>query len=120
MAIASEVLCRPHHFSKSPLVLKCYGHLKSPLNLKCHGHFEFTVDSEVLRRRGGQDEPEISIKGQDTYALVMLDPDAPSPTSPKFRHYLHWLVRPQLPPREGLVIYVAEFFFTAGVAPCSR
>ncbi|GAB4816104.1 hypothetical protein N2152v2_003150 [Parachlorella kessleri] len=41
------------------------------------------------------DEPEIDIKGGrdlDTYTLMLVDADAPSPSSPKYRCWLHWLV----------------------------
>jgi hypothetical protein len=40
-----------------------------------------------------QDEPEIAIGGKDTYALLMVDPDAPSPSNPKYSPFLHWAVR---------------------------
>jgi phosphatidylethanolamine-binding protein (PEBP) family uncharacterized protein len=39
-----------------------------------------------------QDEPEVEIKGDGTYTLLMVDPDAPSPGDPKFRNFLHWMV----------------------------
>ncbi|KAG0486775.1 hypothetical protein HPP92_008870 [Vanilla planifolia] len=36
---------------------------------------------------------EIESHNQETlYTLVMVDPDAPSPTNPTNREYLHWLV----------------------------
>ncbi|PSC69363.1 FLOWERING LOCUS T-like isoform X2 [Micractinium conductrix] len=37
-------------------------------------------------------EPEVSIQTPGTYTLMLVDPDAPSPTSPKYRSWLHWLV----------------------------
>nr|AKJ54481.1 flowering locus T [Allium sativum]BDG58482.1 flowering locus T-like protein 2 [Allium sativum] len=40
-------------------------------------------------------QPRIEIGGGDlrnSYALVMVDPDAPSPSNPHLREYLHWLV----------------------------
>ncbi|XP_072950337.1 protein FLOWERINGUS T-like [Typha angustifolia] len=40
-------------------------------------------------------EPRIEIGGRDMrtlYTLVMVDPDAPSPSNPTKREYLHWLV----------------------------
>ncbi|XAR65847.1 hypothetical protein NMG60_11011819 [Bertholletia excelsa] len=39
--------------------------------------------------------PRIDIGGDDLrtfYTLVMVDPDAPSPSDPNLREYLHWLV----------------------------
>ncbi|XP_016507342.1 protein VERNALIZATION 3-like [Nicotiana tabacum] len=40
-------------------------------------------------------QPRIEIGGADAcnfYTLVMVDPDAPTPTNPNMREYLHWLV----------------------------
>ncbi|XP_038975238.1 protein HEADING DATE 3A-like [Phoenix dactylifera] len=39
--------------------------------------------------------PQVEIGGHDQrrlYTLVMVDPDAPSPSNPTHREYLHWLV----------------------------
>ncbi|KAI3867859.1 hypothetical protein MKX03_031318 [Papaver bracteatum] len=41
------------------------------------------------------DHPRVEIGGDDMrtfYTLVMVDPDAPSPSDPSSREYLHWLV----------------------------
>nr|QBA55223.1 flowering locus T [Angelica sinensis] len=40
-------------------------------------------------------QPRVDIGGDDLrtfYTLVMVDPDAPSPSDPSLREYLHWLV----------------------------
>ncbi|KAB1203184.1 Protein HEADING DATE 3A [Morella rubra] len=40
-------------------------------------------------------QPRVDIGGGDLrtfYSLVMVDPDAPSPSDPNLREYLHWLV----------------------------
>nr|AZL87174.1 flowering locus T-like 3 [Petunia x hybrida] len=40
-------------------------------------------------------QPRVEIGGNDLrnfYTLVMVDPDAPSPSNPNLREYLHWLV----------------------------
>ncbi|XP_028550799.1 protein FLOWERING LOCUS T-like [Dendrobium catenatum] len=40
-------------------------------------------------------EPRVEISGRDIrtfYTLVMIDPDAPSPSNPTKREHLHWLV----------------------------
>ncbi|PKA58954.1 Protein heading date 3A [Apostasia shenzhenica] len=40
-------------------------------------------------------QPRADIGGNDLrnfYTLVMTDPDAPSPSDPNLREYLHWLV----------------------------
>lgn len=39
--------------------------------------------------------PRVAVGGQDLrtfYTLVMTDPDAPSPSDPTLREYLHWIV----------------------------
>ncbi|KAF9674526.1 hypothetical protein SADUNF_Sadunf10G0136300 [Salix dunnii] len=39
-------------------------------------------------------QPRVDIGGEDLrtfYTLVMVDPDAPSPSNPNLREYLHWL-----------------------------
>ncbi|XP_078153470.1 protein VERNALIZATION 3-like [Carex rostrata] len=40
-------------------------------------------------------QPRVEIGGNDLrtfYTLVLVDPDAPSPSNPNLREYLHWLV----------------------------
>ncbi|KAL9234853.1 hypothetical protein vseg_009674 [Gypsophila vaccaria] len=40
-------------------------------------------------------QPRVQIGGEDLrsfYTLVMIDPDAPSPSNPTIKEYLHWLV----------------------------
>ncbi|KAL1309474.1 hypothetical protein HN51_052158 [Arachis hypogaea] len=40
-------------------------------------------------------QPRVDVGGDDFrtfYTLIMVDPDAPSPTNPNMREYLHWLV----------------------------
>ncbi|CAL9085621.1 unnamed protein product [Musa textilis] len=40
-------------------------------------------------------QPKVEVGGHDLrtfYTLVMVDPDAPSPSNPTLREYLHWLV----------------------------
>nr|QLM02196.1 flowering locus T 2A_2 [Stelis pusilla] len=41
------------------------------------------------------EQPRVEVGGDDMrtfYTLVMVDPDAPSPSDPQLREYLHWLV----------------------------
>ncbi|KAI3456353.1 hypothetical protein Pfo_013016 [Paulownia fortunei] len=39
------------------------------------------------------DRPRVHIRGSPNYyTLVMVDPDAPSPSEPTLREWLHWLV----------------------------
>ncbi|KAB1204172.1 hypothetical protein CJ030_MR8G025880 [Morella rubra] len=40
-------------------------------------------------------QPRVDVGGEDLrtfYTLLMVDPDAPSPSDPNLREYLHWLV----------------------------
>ncbi|XP_010911427.1 protein VERNALIZATION 3-like [Elaeis guineensis] len=40
-------------------------------------------------------QPRVEVGGNDLrtfYTLVMVDPDAPTPSDPRLREYLHWLV----------------------------
>lgn len=45
-----------------------------------------------------QGKPRVEMRGRpfessgDLYTLMMVDPDAPPPTHPTFRNFLHWLV----------------------------
>nr|ALB24942.1 flowering locus T-like 3 protein [Narcissus tazetta subsp. chinensis] len=48
-----------------------------------------------LRQSVVANQPRVSMEGRDAskcYTLVMVNPDAPSPTNPSHREYLHWLV----------------------------
>ncbi|KAH7658143.1 Phosphatidylethanolamine-binding protein [Dioscorea alata] len=48
-----------------------------------------------LRPSAVFDQPRVEVGGtelRDFYTLVMVDPDAPSPSDPSIREYLHWLV----------------------------
>ncbi|RRT59939.1 hypothetical protein B296_00020037 [Ensete ventricosum] len=41
------------------------------------------------------DKPKVEVGGDDLrtfYTLVMVDPDAPNPSNPTLKEYLHWLV----------------------------
>ncbi|XP_073126943.1 protein MOTHER of FT and TFL1-like [Henckelia pumila] len=42
----------------------------------------------------GAERPTVHINGSSDnyYSLVMVDPDAPNPSEPTFREWLHWLV----------------------------
>ncbi|CAL5220222.1 g2198 [Coccomyxa viridis] len=63
-------------------------------------------NGEELTPSETQEELEIDIKGSETYTLVMVDPDAPSPDAPKYRFFLHWLVTniPSVDVKRGNVI----------------
>lgn len=47
-----------------------------------------------LRASAVLNAPHVEIEGHDQtklYTLVMVDPDAPSPSKPEYREYLHWI-----------------------------
>ncbi|KAJ4721672.1 Flowering locus T-like protein [Melia azedarach] len=49
----------------------------------------------VLKPSQVINQPRVEIGGEDLrtfYTLVMVDPDAPSPSEPNLKEYLHWLV----------------------------
>ncbi|KAA8515386.1 hypothetical protein F0562_019003 [Nyssa sinensis] len=50
----------------------------------------------TIKPSDASDKPRIQISGSHTssnlYTLVMADPDAPSPSEPTFREWLHWIV----------------------------
>ncbi|XP_031281284.1 protein HEADING DATE 3A-like [Pistacia vera] len=71
------------NFTKSIALTVSYGH-----KLRVHNGVEYKP-SQVTK------QPKISIGGSDFrnfYTLVMVDPDAPSPSDPSLKEYLHWLV----------------------------
>ncbi|XP_044500241.1 protein HEADING DATE 3A-like [Mangifera indica] len=71
------------NFTKSIALTVSYGH-----KLDVYNGVEFKP-SQVTK------QPKVSIGGSDfrnLYTLVMVDPDAPSPSDPTLKEYLHWLV----------------------------
>eukprot|EP00850_Spirogloea_muscicola_P001403 SM000005S17200 [mRNA] locus=s5:740332:741331:- [translate_table: standard] len=53
------------------------------------------VDGVALRVPGLAEQPAVSLCGADasaSYALLLVDPDAPSPADPSLRSSLHWLI----------------------------
>ncbi|MED6201316.1 Protein HEADING DATE 3A [Stylosanthes scabra] len=53
------------------------------------------VNSLELKPSQIINQPRVEVGGDDfrtLYTLIMVDPDAPSPSNPKMREYLHWLV----------------------------
>ncbi|XP_075484926.1 protein VERNALIZATION 3-like [Primulina tabacum] len=59
-----------------------------------HGNREVNNGSE-FRPSQLLHQPRVEVGGEDLrifYTLVMVDPDAPSPSDPNLREYLHWLV----------------------------
>ncbi|KAG0503205.1 hypothetical protein HPP92_003277 [Vanilla planifolia] len=55
----------------------------------------FICNGTDLRPSAIVDQPRVNVGGDDMrvfYTLVMVDPDAPTPTNPSLREYLHWMV----------------------------
>ncbi|XP_066313555.1 protein FLOWERINGUS T 1-like [Miscanthus floridulus] len=53
------------------------------------------INGSDLRPSAVAARPRVEIGGTDfsqSYTLVMVDPDAPNPSNPTLREYLHWLV----------------------------
>jgi len=48
-------------------------------------------DGQELVLQSVQNQPQVNISGNGLCTLMMVDPDAPSKNSPKFRYWLHWL-----------------------------
>ncbi|KAK8959368.1 Protein FLOWERING LOCUS T [Platanthera guangdongensis] len=68
--------------------------IRSASMLVAYNNKEVTNGSE-LKPSMVANEPRVGIHGYDNtclYTLVMIDPDAPSPSNPTKREHLHWLV----------------------------
>ncbi|XP_042432985.1 protein FLOWERING LOCUS T-like [Zingiber officinale] len=68
--------------------------LKSAAMKVVYNNREVTNGSE-LKPSAIANAPRVEIQGRDSrtlYTLVMVDPDAPSPSNPTKREFLHWLV----------------------------
>ncbi|KAM3227986.1 hypothetical protein ACQJBY_059620 [Aegilops geniculata] len=55
----------------------------------------FVINGMEFRSPAVSGKPSVEIGGDDisvTYTLVMVDPDAPNPSNPTLREYLHWMV----------------------------
>ncbi|KQJ91786.1 protein HEADING DATE 3A [Brachypodium distachyon] len=56
-----------------------------------YGNREITNGSE-LKPVANQPTVQITGRSRSLYTLVIMDPDAPTPSDPSKREYLHWLV----------------------------
>ncbi|CAD6336592.1 unnamed protein product [Miscanthus lutarioriparius] len=64
-----------------------------PLTVMYDGRPVF--DGMEFRASAVSVKPRVEIGGDDfrvAYTLVMVDPDAPNPSNPTLREYLHWMV----------------------------
>ncbi|XP_050373029.1 protein HEADING DATE 3A-like [Argentina anserina] len=92
-------MARARH--QEPLVLgRVIGDVLTPfaksvsLTMTFSNNKQVTSGSE-LKPSHVVNRPRVEIGGDDLrnfYTLVMVDPDAPSPSDPNLREYLHWLV----------------------------
>ncbi|KAK9063061.1 hypothetical protein SSX86_016931 [Deinandra increscens subsp. villosa] len=65
------------------------------VNLDVHYNDKEVVNGCMLKPSQVVKQPRVDIGGDDLrsfHTLVMVDPDAPSPSDPSLREYLHWLV----------------------------
>lgn len=54
------------------------------------------LTGSALRQEGVQDPPEIKWEGEvsdsSLYTLVLVDPDAPKPSEPSAKEFVHWII----------------------------
>ncbi|KAJ0986449.1 hypothetical protein J5N97_004805 [Dioscorea zingiberensis] len=65
------------------------------VSLRVFHNNRLVVNGTELRPSAIASRPRVDVGGDDFrefYTLVMVDPDAPTPTNPTLREYLHWLV----------------------------
>ncbi|TKY62936.1 HEADING DATE 3A [Spatholobus suberectus] len=86
--------------SRNPLVVgrvigEVLDHFESSIPFRVtYGNREVSNGCE-LKPSQVVNQPRVSVGGDDLrnfYTLVLVDPDAPSPSNPSCREYLHWLV----------------------------
>ncbi|XP_078430758.1 protein HEADING DATE 3A-like [Wolffia australiana] len=56
---------------------------------------KFAINGISFKPSAVAQRPRVEVGGDDMrtfYTLVLVDPDAPSPSNPTLREYLHWLV----------------------------
>ncbi|KAJ8479145.1 hypothetical protein OPV22_022872 [Ensete ventricosum] len=87
--------------SRDPLVVgNVVGDVLDPFvksaNLRVVYNNKELINGSELKPSTIANEPRVEIRGRHDmrtlYTLVMVDPDAPSPSTPSKREYLHWLV----------------------------
>lgn len=72
-----------------------------------YGEKEIT-NGTGLRSSSVLNAPQVEIEGRDRtklYTLVMVDPDAPSPSKPEYREYLHWIGMQPSRKRRGVFLF---------------
>ncbi|XP_058183177.1 protein HEADING DATE 3A-like [Rhododendron vialii] len=82
------------HFERSVTLRITYDASSSSSSGSSSTGREVTIGGE-LKPSQVVNQPRVDIGGRDLrtfYTLVMVDPDAPSPSDPNLREYLHWLV----------------------------
>ncbi|XP_042517052.1 protein HEADING DATE 3A-like [Macadamia integrifolia] len=90
----------PRERERDPLVVgRVIGDVLDPFNRRLslrvtYGSREVSNGCE-FKPSAVVNQPRVEIGGNDLrtfYTLIMVDPDAPSPSHPTLREYLHWLV----------------------------
>ncbi|KAH0449272.1 hypothetical protein IEQ34_023072 [Dendrobium chrysotoxum] len=87
--------------SRDPLVLeRVIGDVLDPFTRTTtlrvtYGSFRVVTNGKDFKPSQVVNQPRVEIGGNDLrsfHTLVMVDPDAPSPSDPSLKEYLHWLV----------------------------
>ncbi|KAJ3692100.1 hypothetical protein LUZ60_012450 [Juncus effusus] len=86
--------------SSDPLMLgRVIGDVLEPftsaVDLRIEYNNRCVVNGVDLRPTAIVRKPRVNIGGDDfrvSYTLIMVDPDAPNPSNPTLKEYLHWLV----------------------------
>ncbi|KAM5567283.1 protein HEADING DATE 3A [Rosa sericea] len=91
----------PRARDREPLVVgRVIGDVLDPFTKSVSLRMTYSNNREVtsgceLKPSHVVNRPRVEIGGDDLrtfYTLVMVDPDAPSPSDPNLKEYLHWLV----------------------------
>ncbi|CAL9067376.1 unnamed protein product, partial [Musa banksii] len=89
-----------HRMSRDPLILgHVVGDVLDPfarsVSLGVMYKNRLVINGSEFKPSAVVDKPLVQVGGDDLrifYTLVMVDPDAPNPSNPTLREYLHWLV----------------------------
>uniref|UniRef100_A0A0E0A1N6 Uncharacterized protein n=1 Tax=Oryza glumipatula TaxID=40148 RepID=A0A0E0A1N6_9ORYZ len=67
----------------------------STISLRVTYNSRLFLAGAALKPSAVVSKPQVDVGGNDmrvSYTLVLVDPDAPSPSDPSLREYLHWMV----------------------------
>ncbi|KAM7479660.1 hypothetical protein LguiA_027873 [Lonicera macranthoides] len=101
-------------FNVDPLVVgRVIGDVIDPFvpiaTMSVHYGSKHVTNGCDIKPSAANSPPKVVINGDshELYSLVMIDPDAPSPSEPSLREYVHWIVMDipgQTSPAEGIEI----------------